>query len=342
MAFGFADVSDASVPAGTTVPWVAGIVSHAAYDEIESCLATVFAQSSMPAAVFVTDTGVDSERLAKLAATQPRVAFEERENQGWGAGVNRVLRWAEQTHPEAVYVLLLNPDVELSPGFAAALGDACERDARIALASGKLLRPGGALLDSAGIHLPRHRRPRDRGSEEPDQGRYERAERVFGVSGAAMWIRCSALADLAIDGEVVDEDFFAYQDDTDLCWRANLLGWQVLYEPAAVAIHRRGWRRARRSEIDVSVRRHSFKNHYLQIIKNERSVDLLRNLPWIAVWEGLRLGFAVLRDPGILPGYLAAWRAAPRAFRKRRSLHARVRRRAGIAAVEGRAPAPVL
>lgn len=342
MALELADVSDASSAAATVAPWVAGIVSHAAYDEIEACLATVARQSSAPAAVLVTDTGVDRERLASLAARHPRVDFEERDNRGWGAGVNRVLRWAERTHPDAVYVLLLNPDVELAPGFAAALADACERSPGVALASGKLLRPGGALLDSAGIHLPRHRRPRDRGSEQPDQGRYERAELVFGVSGAAMWIRRSALADLAIDGEVADEDFFAYQDDTDLCWRANLLGWQVLYEPAAVGIHRRGWRRARRNEIDVVVRRHSFKNHYLQIIKNERGADLLRNLPWIATWEVLRLGFALLRDPGILPGYLAAWRAAPRAFRKRRSLHARARGRAGIAAVDGRSPAPVL
>lgn len=333
------ELADVSAP---PVSWVAGVVSHAAYDELDACLATVSSQSAPPAAVFVTDTGVDSGRLAALAAAHPGAVFEERDNRGWGAGVNRVLAWVDRFHPDAAYVLILNPDVELAPDFAAVLAGASERRPRVALASGKLLRPGGTILDSAGIHLPRHRRPRDRGSEQPDSGRYERAELLFGVSGAAMWMRRAALADLAIDGEVVDEDFFAYQDDTDLCWRANLLGWQVLYEPAAVAIHRRGWRRERRSEIDVAVRRHSFKNHYLQIIKNERGIDLLKNLPWIAVWEGLRLGFAVLRDPGILPGYLAAGRAAPRAFRKRRSLHARARRRAGVAAIDERSPAPVL
>jgi GT2 family glycosyltransferase len=327
---------------GSPASWVAGIVAHAAYDELETCLTTVKSQSLSPDAILVSDTGVDRGRLAALAAAHPGVSFESRENRGWGAGVNCLLSRVERLHPDAAYVLILNPDVELAPDFAATLARACEYRPRIALASGKLLRPGGAILDSAGIHLPRHRRPRDRGSEEPDRGRYERAELLFGVSGAAMWMRRSALADLAIDGEVADEDFFAYQDDTDLCWRANLLGWQVLYEPAAVAIHRRGWRRARRNEIDVGVRRHSFKNHYLQIIKNERGIDLLKNLPWVAVWEVLRLGFAILRDPAILPGYRAAWRAAPRAFRKRRSLHARARQRSGVAALDGRFPAPVL
>lgn len=335
-------MSTAPSASGAPVSWVAGIVAHAAYDELGACLSTVARQSAPPAAVLVTDTGVEPGRLDSIASAHPGVVFEKRDNRGWGAGVNRVLRWVDRFHADATYVLLLNPDVELAPDFAAILAGASERRPRVALASGKLLRPGGTILDSAGIHLPRHRRPRDRGSEQPDSGRYERAELIFGVSGAAMWLRRAAVADLAIDGEVVDEDFFAYQDDTDLCWRANLLGWQVLYEPAAVAIHHRGWRRERRSEIDITVRRHSFKNHYLQIIKNERGLDLLKNLPWIAVWEGLRLGFAVLRDPGILPGYLAAWRAAPAAFRKRRSLHARVRSRVGIPAIDDRSAAPVL
>lgn len=316
--------------------WVAGVVSHAAYDELAACLPTLARQTLAPDAVLVTDTGLDRARLDALAADHPDVRFETRPNLGWGAGGNRVLAWADDAHPEASYVLLLNPDVELEPDFAAALAASTESRPRVALASGKLLRPDRVTLDSAGIRLPRHRRPRDRGSEEPDQGQYERAERVFGVSGAAMWLRRSALADLAIEGEVLDEDFFAYHDDTDLCWRANLLGWHVLYEPRAVAVHRRNWRRQRRRQMAIEVRRHSFKNHYLQLLKNERGGELLRNLPWLAAWEVLRLGFAVLRDPAILPGYAAAWRAAPAALRKRRALHARLRERPAPAFPERR------
>jgi len=313
--------------ADTTPRWVAGVVSHAAYQELAACLPTLERQTLAPDAVLVTDTAADSARLAALAAEHPRIRFETRPNRGWGAGGNRVLSWTETEHPEASYVLLLNPDVELEPDFAAILAEASELQPRVALASGKLLRPDRATLDSAGIRMPRHRRPRDRGSEELDRGQYERAERVFGVTGAAMWLRRAALADLAIEGEVLDEDFFAYHDDTDLCWRANLLGWQVLYEPRAVAVHRRNWRRERRHQMSVAVRRHSFKNHYLQMLKNERGGDLLRNLPWIVGWEVLRLGFALLRDPSILPGYAAAWRVAPAALRKRRALHARLRAR---------------
>lgn len=320
--------------------WVAGIVSHASYAEIEACLPTLARQTLAPEGVLVADTASDPARLESIATAHPSVRVEARPNRGWGAGVNRVLAWAESEHPGAEYVLLLNPDVELDARFAESLAAACARHPRVALASGKLLRPDGVTLDSAGIRLPRHRRPRDRGSEEPDAGRFERAEFVFGVSGAAMWVRRAALADLAIEGEVADEDFFAYHDDTDLCWRANLLGWQVLYEPRARCVHHRGWQRRRRQEIAPFVRRHSFKNHYLQIIKNERGVDLVRNAPSLLAWEVLRLGFALLRDRAILAGYVDAMRAAPSAFRKRRILMARVRDRAGRLPFRGRDAIP--
>ena len=50
----------------------------------------------------------------------------------------------------------------------------------------------------------------------------------------------------------------------------------------------------------MEVRRHSFKNHYLQLIKNERGRDFLANLPAIAFWELARFGFALLRDRAVL------------------------------------------
>lgn len=309
--------------------YVAAVIHHADWDALSKCLASLRAQTLAPRAVLVVDTGVDPARLAPARAAFPEVVFEVRENRGWGAGVNRALAWADAQHPGAAYALLLNPDVRLDPDYAAALVAELAADPGVAIAGGKLLRPDRATLDSAGIWLPRHRRPRDRGSGEPDRGRYDQREVVFGVSGAAMMVRRAAMAEIALDGEVVDEAFFAYHDDTDLCWRAQRFGWRVLYQPAARGVHARGWRVERRFAIDPAVRRHSFKNHYLQILKNERARDLLVNLPWLLAWEVLRLGFAVLRDPAVLPGYGQALRAAPGAWRKRRALARRLASVAG-------------
>lgn len=140
-----------------------------------------------------------------------------------------------------------------------------------------------------------------------------------------MMIRRSVLADLALDGEVFDEDFFAYQDDTDLAWRAQRLGYEVLYHPDARAVHGRRWRRERRASIEPWVRRHSFKNHYLQIVKNEPVGLFVRNLPILMYWEVLRLGFVLARDRDVLPAYCQALQGFPRAWHKRKLLQARLR-----------------
>ena len=151
----------------------------------------------------------------------------------------------------------------------------------------------------------------------------ELIERVFAVSGAALLIRSAALTSLRVEGELFDEDFFAYREEIDLAWRANLLGWSCLYVPRAVAAHRRGWTPATWREIDRRIRRHSFKNRYLEMIKNERASEFFRDLPSILACEGMRFGYALLRDRSRFPAYSDAARLAGRAWAKRRLIQKR-------------------
>jgi len=304
--------------------YVVGIVSYRSYDDLGRCLESVASQEHRPEAVHVLDGDADPAQLEALAERFPSASFEVGPNRGYAGGANRLLAGIAERHPDVPWCLLLNPDVVLDAEFAERLLAAVADRPDVAVATGKLLRPDGRTIDSAGIELPRHRRPRDRGSEQPDLGQLDEAGDVFGASGAAMLLRRAALSDLALDGEIFDEDFFVYHEDTDLCWRAQRLGWRVHYEPGARAFHARGWRRAARFQVPVSVRRHSFKNHYLQLIKNESGRDWVRGLPVFVAWETLRLGYAVLRDPAVLPAYADAWRLSRRALRKRRLLHAKI------------------
>jgi len=329
--------------------WSAGIVNHGSYDDLELCLASLARQEVMPVSIAVYDTGEDPQRLEDLRRGHPGVDFELGPNRGYAGGGNRVVdrilscgardggvRDGEAGTESIGFVLLLNPDVELEPDFSARLIAEMVARPGVAIATGKLLRRDRSTIDSAGIVFPRHRRPRDRGSEQPDRGQYDRAELVDAASGAAMMLRVEATADLRLEGELFDEDFFAYHEDTDLCWRARRLGWSILYEPRAVALHRRGWQRARRAEMPIAIRRHSFKNHYLQLVKNETAGDLLRNLPWLLGWEILRLGFVLLRDRPMGGAYLDAGRALPGAWKKRRWIRERARERGRWNAEHGR------
>ncbi len=317
---------DRNASSDTNDSWAACIINHGSYDDLDLCLRSIRRQTIEPAEVRVFDTGTDPSHIERLRSSYQEVEFVSGENRGYAGGANYLLsRLAESPSPVA-FALLLNPDVVLEPEFTEVLLREIRDHPEVAIASGKLLRPGGVILDSSGIRLPRNRRPRDRGSGEIDRGQYDRCEPVFAVSGAAMLLRRSALSDLALDGELFDEDFFLYHEDTDLCWRARRLGWKVLYVPTARAEHGRRWRPSNRHSIQPAVRRHSFKNHYLQILKNEEGGDFLRHLPTLFVWEGLRLGFALLRDPKIIGGYVDALRVAPRIWAKRKLLAARSRR----------------
>jgi len=306
--------------------WCAGIVNHGNYDDLERCLATLVQQDPAPMAVVVYDTGVSPERFESVRKAHPDIEFEIGENRGYAGGANRVVDRLVRSGQAVDFVLVLNPDVELEAGYADRLITAMAEQPRVAIGTGKLLRPDRVTLDSAGIIIPRNRRPRDRGSEEADLGQWDTPGFVDAASGAAMMLRVAALEDLSVEGELFDESFFAYHEDTDLCWRARLFGWRIFYEPKAVAVHRRGWRRNRRAAISVETRRHSFKNHYLQLMKNETAVGFVRNLPWLIAWEVLRLGFVLLRDREVGAAYRDAWRAMPEARRRRALIQAKTRR----------------
>lgn len=310
----------------TASRYAVGVIHYGSYSELAGCVSAIGAQTVSPRWVRILDADCEPLRLERALRGRPEIERASIDNRGYAYGANRLIERA-LSDAGCEYLLLLNPDVVLEPGFAAAMLRAIEADPDAAIAGGRLIRRDGKTLDSAGILLGRNRRPRDRASDERDVGQYAEPEAVFAASGAALWLRLSAARDLAVDGEVFDEDFFLYHEETDLAWRAALFGWRVLYVPGARAQHERGWKHGTRFEIPPAIRRHSFKNHSLQMIKNDRLSDWLRDLPVVLAWELLRLSFALLRDRAVLGAYRDTARLAPRVLRKRRLIQARARGR---------------
>ncbi len=314
-----------SPSAGRLPRYAVGIVNYRSYPELERALRSVAGQSFPAVETVVADLEGGGSVAARLQAEFSPVRWEVLPNVGYAAASNRCLEWLAQAHPGLEFVLLLNADIELEPDFASALLSEMSEVPEAVLGTGKLLRDDARTLDSTGIVLPRNRRPRDRGSEQRDEGQYDRVEFVWGVSGAALMIRLDCLGKLAIEGEVFDEDFFMYHEDTDLAWRAQNFGMRSLYVPAARAIHQRGWKSSSRFERPVTLRRHSFKNHYLEIAKNESLAGFVVNLPYFVCWEVARFGYALLRDRAVLPAYRDAWRLWAPTWRKRKLLRQRMR-----------------
>ncbi len=220
------------------------------------------------------------------------------------------------------YVLILNSDVFFLDGFLEELVRTIERDKKIGAVMGKLLQgypeDHGNIIDSTGVRIFRNRRTIDRGQGEKDKGQYDTVEPIFSPSGAAMLCRREMLEDIRMDGQYFDETFYAYKEELDLCWRARLFGWDMMYTPKAVAYHLRGWGKAtKRRNIPRFVRRHSFKNRYLMMIKNDHLANVIRDILPILWHEAQSFVYMVFREPHLFLGWIRIFVLLPLTLRKR-------------------------
>lgn len=234
-------------------------------------------------------------------------------------------------------VLFLQPDTFLTPGFVASAARRLAEDG-VGSVAPKLVRTDGPLpeqrldaLDTAGMVVDKRRKNGLVGHGRPSLA-YDRPAEAFGADGAVALYSRAALEDLAVAGEVFDEDLITWGSDADLAWRARTLGWRCVYEPGAVAFHIRRYSPTTRAEMPPWDRMMQFRNRYLMIAKNDPLPALLRDLPRILVYELLALGFAILRERHLLRGYFEAARLLPRMLGKRAELQ-RKRRANGAAAI---------
>jgi hypothetical protein len=135
------------------------------------------------------------------------------------------------------------------------------------------------------------------------------------------------LEDVAVDGEVFDEDFVMYREDVDLAWRSQLLGWDAYYEPAAVGYHVRGFHLGHeRRSMSRFLRRQSVRNGWLLLVKNETWSSLLRDSSYILPYQARIAAGLVTVEPTSLPALIDAIRLWPKMVAKRRLIQTRRRR----------------
>jgi GT2 family glycosyltransferase len=254
----------------STVPVSVAIVTWNSSDVIDVSLAALQSTSPRPTEVVIVDNASADETVARVRDVASRATVPIRlevldRNTGFAAGMNRAIAHASNDH-----VLLLNPDVSVTASLVGRLHEVLEAAGPDVYAVGpKLLRASGSRLDptttidSTGIRMTRDGRHLDRGSEEPDRGQFDMPGEVFGLTGAAVLIRRNLVETAAIDGQMFDEDFFAYREDADLAWRMRGFGYRALFEPSAVAFHRRHVTPGRRRALSPEINRHSVKNRFL-------------------------------------------------------------------------------
>jgi GT2 family glycosyltransferase len=297
-----------------------GLVTWNSASDLARCLDGIRSQRHQPIELLVGDNAsVDGTRALLEART---TAAERRyfpTNRGFSAAHNALIR-----ESRGAYYVTLNPDVVLDAGFVAELAAALDAAPRAGSATGKLRRaePPG-VLDSTGIVMRRSQRHVDRGAGEIDRGQYDAPGPVFGVSGAAGCYRRAMLDAVAIDGEVFDEDFFAYREDADLAWRAQLLGWDAIYVPQATATHVRRVTPERRGSLPAAINRYSVRNRFLLRLKNQTAGQAARFALAGFGRDAQVVGYVLAREWASIPGLVDVVRLLPRTLAKRRAIMAK-------------------
>ncbi len=192
--------------------------------------------------------------------------------------------------------------------------------------------PAQPVIDSTGIYFTRNLRHFDRGSKQPDTGEFDRPDWVFGATGAAALYRRAMIDEVSLPGGFFDPSFFAYREDADVAWRAQLLGWKCRYTPRAVAYHVRSVLPSNRDAVSASINMHSVKNRFLMRINNVTGRLYWRRLWSITGRDLLILAACLVKERSSLPAFtyvLKHWREA---FANRRLILSR--RRLGDAELE--------
>ncbi len=220
------------------------------------------------------------------------------------------------------YIFVLNADVFLLKGHVERLVKVLDSDPTAGAVMGKLISGSKSenknIIDSTGVIIYRNRRTMDRGQGQKDIGQFDEESEIFSPSGAAMLCRRKMLEDIKLFGEYFDTTFYAYKEELDLCWRARLRGWKFFYVPDAVAYHARGWGKGtKRAQVPRSIRRESFKNRYLMMLKNDHLANFLKDLPYILWHEFKALLYVIFREPHLFIAWFRILALLPLTLRKR-------------------------
>ena len=254
--------------------------------------------------VVVIDNNSSDDSVGYLENHHPDIQIIKLDqNYGFSGGYNRGLA---QVHAENY--ILLNSDVEVTPGWSEALISYMDDHIQVAACQPKICSlkekgkfdyagAAGGFLDSLGYPFCRGR---IFNHIEADHGQYDQNQLIFWAGGACFFIKAKVFHELG----GLDEEFFAHMEEIDLCWRIQRAGYQVSYVGSSLVLHVGGG-----TLKDTNPRKTylNFRNGLQMLVKNSPLMSLVWKLPIrMALDTVAMLRFLIL---GSLPHLLAVIKA---------------------------------
>ena len=192
---------------------------------------------SPEATIYVADNASSDDSISFVKNTFPSIKIiQNTDNFGFAKGYNQAMRFVEED-----YYALVNSDIEVTQNWLAPILEIFENQPETAIIQPKILDyknkemfeyagAGGGFIDKYGFPFCRGRIFQ---SIEKDLGQYNDETEIFWASGACFFIRKEVFRKL----NGFDEDFFAHQEEIDLCWRAFNLNYKIKYTGKSTVYH---------------------------------------------------------------------------------------------------------
>jgi riboflavin kinase/FMN adenylyltransferase len=298
------------------------ILNYNTRKHLETYLPSVVKYSA-GARIVVADNGSPDDSMAFVRANFPAIqVLDLGTNYGFAEGYNQALKQVKAD----IYVIL-NSDVEVTEGWMQPALDLLYKDPKVAVVQPKILAwrnksrfehagAAGGWLDVLGYPFCRGRLF---GHVEEDNGQYDTAQPCFWAAGAAFFIR----APLYHIFGGFDGDYFAHNEEIDLCWRLRRAGYTIWCTPQAVVYHLGGGTLDYESPRKVFL---NFRNSLFSILKNEPTAKALWLIPTRLMLDGAAgLMFAAKRQwasiGSILKAHYSFYSHFNRTIQKRRAIN---------------------
>lgn len=257
---------------------------------LQQFLPSVMASAYSNKKIIVADNASTDDSVLFLQQNFPSVQIIiNPSNEGFAKGYNTALKQIESD-----YFILLNSDVEVTPGWIEPIIELMEIDPSIAVCQPKILAysnkhqfeyagASGGWMDNFGYPFSRGR---IFDVVEDDNGQYDSVQQCFWASGAAFFVKAVVYKEL----KGLDEYMFAHQEEIDFCWRVQLAGYKVFVQPASIVYHVGGGTLPHGNSQKVFL---NFRNNLVMLAKNFPLGTALWKIPFricldaVAAWKAL-------------------------------------------------------
>lgn len=231
---------------------------------LEQFLPSVIAYSD-EAKIYVADNASTDDSIEVIRKQFPSITLIQNDgNYGFATGYNIALEQVEEE-----YYALVNSDIEVTKDWLTPIGSIFDSEPNIGIIQPKILdyksKEYFEYAGAAGGFIDQYGYPYCRGrifdTIEKDNGQYDDELEIFWASGACFFIRKQVYRKL----NGFDDDFFAHQEEIDLCWRAFNLGYKAKYTSKSTVYHVGG---ATLNEGNPKKTFLNFRNSLLMLTKN--------------------------------------------------------------------------